>query len=233
MPDPASEIYKRFIKDPMAAAPIVLNNAKSSKINGLPIPNFVAKSYIPKIEKNPAPYLESLKKINPDRVINFIKKNPDIFKGVQNGTNQITSKISSMNKHAQTYITEMQKNGFTLPQVLAMLAVTGGVGVAAQAGLKALKDKHREATLPKNLFGLFDEKNRKTYDQNNANNVQRNMFATGGALGGGTLGLMLPSKIRAPAAVIGAAAGTIAGRMSGKKIVQKDKGYAEFFSGKK
>jgi hypothetical protein len=82
MADSVLDKYNRFITDPMKHAPVLLERAKTMDLKGLPIPGFVARGFIPKIEKNPEPYLESLKKLSPERVQQFIQKNPDLFQGV-------------------------------------------------------------------------------------------------------------------------------------------------------
>jgi len=79
---------KRLLSNPEKYIQSVLGKAKEENINGLPIPNFAAKMYIPKIEKNPAPYIESLKKLDPQKIQSFVEKNPSLFRDVSNGASK-------------------------------------------------------------------------------------------------------------------------------------------------
>ena len=85
--DPAA-IYERVIKDPMGKAPTILGNAKSIGVKGYP--KFVTSPIISKVENNVEEYAKMLPTLNPQKVQEFIKKNPGIFKGVQSSTKSIT-----------------------------------------------------------------------------------------------------------------------------------------------
>jgi hypothetical protein len=138
MDESPSAIYSRFIGDPMKHAPTILGRARQTDLKGLPIPSFLAKAYIPKIQDNPAPYMESLKKVSPDKVIQFIEKNPSLFKGVQNKI--VDNSKTAMNKYAQLYTQELQKNSGILEEIGKYRplkphdALTKGAPVAAGIG---------------------------------------------------------------------------------------------------
>jgi len=70
-------------------------NAKQHKWNipGVPFANTVVQNAIPRIQKNPQPYLESLKKVPKQKVVDIISKNPGAFKMVNN-SNTVQPKIA-------------------------------------------------------------------------------------------------------------------------------------------
>ena len=78
----AAAIYKRVMDDPMGKATTILSNAKSVGVKGYP--KFITSPLISKIEQNVGEYSKKLNGFDPAKVQDFIKKNPNIFKGVQN-----------------------------------------------------------------------------------------------------------------------------------------------------
>jgi hypothetical protein len=82
-------IYKRILENPAKHAPTILGRASSSRLNGLPplTPQPIARAYVRSIDVSTPDKLNSkvdqLKGLNPQKVIDFIGKNPDLFKGVQ------------------------------------------------------------------------------------------------------------------------------------------------------
>jgi hypothetical protein len=70
-------------------------NAKEHKWNipGVPFANTLVQKTLPKIEQNPQPYLDSLKKLPKGRVVDVISKNPDAFKMVNNN-NAVQPKVA-------------------------------------------------------------------------------------------------------------------------------------------
>lgn len=78
------EIINRVMSDPKKHAPTIIGNAKEFGVRGFP--KFIVDMLLPKIEKNLDEYVQKLPSLDPQRVRNFIEKNPKIFEGVKRTT---------------------------------------------------------------------------------------------------------------------------------------------------
>lgn len=58
-------------------------NAQSHSWKGLPVPSFMVRKVLGSAQQNPGPYLNSLKKVPKDKIVDIISKNPEVFKTVQ------------------------------------------------------------------------------------------------------------------------------------------------------
>lgn len=59
-------------------------NAESHSWKGLPVPSFLVRKVLSSAKQNPEPYLNSLKKVPKEKIVDIITKNPEAFKTVQN-----------------------------------------------------------------------------------------------------------------------------------------------------
>jgi hypothetical protein len=98
------DIYSRVMKDPQGYASLLLGRARTQDLNDLPVPQFIAKALIPKIQKNLPHYVEKLKSIDPDRAKRFIERNPQLFEGV-------SINLPDLSKHA---VVKREKNKYVL-----------------------------------------------------------------------------------------------------------------------
>lgn len=58
-------------------------NAGSHSWKGLPVPSFIVKKVLSSAKENPEPYLNSLRKVPTEKIVDIITKNPEVFKTVQ------------------------------------------------------------------------------------------------------------------------------------------------------
>jgi hypothetical protein len=72
-------------------------NASRHSWKGVPVPSFMIKSVLEKAQKNPEPYLRSLKKVNKEKIVDIIQKNPEAFKMV-NSLNSFLPKLAKAEK---------------------------------------------------------------------------------------------------------------------------------------
>ena len=76
----AAAIYQKVLKNPTKNAPGIIENAKQFGVKGFP--KFLVDAIIPKVEKNLDEYVQKVPTFNPQKVQDFIKKNPKIFNSV-------------------------------------------------------------------------------------------------------------------------------------------------------
>ena len=158
----------------------VTNN--TPKIPG--VPGFLVRNVIGKAEKNPEPWLSKLKNVNPDKLNNVIKINPEAFKGVNNNSVASNIKLSYNLKDMGTLKTFLAKQAASKnhPGLWANIrAKKARGGKPAKPGDEAYPDKKNWSKLT----------HKSADDQNGhpvLDTIGAGVVGTGlGALGGGAM----------------------------------------------
>ena len=133
----------------------VTNN--TPKVPG--VPGFLVKNVIGKAEKNPTPWLDKLKNVNPEKINNVIKINPEAFKGVDNNSVASNIKLSYNLKDMHTLKTFLAKQAASKnrPGLWANIrAKRARGGKPAKPGDEAYPDKENWKKLTAKNAGLAD-----------------------------------------------------------------------------
>ena len=148
------------------------------------VPGFLVRNVIGKAEKNPEPWLDKLKNVNPAKLNNVIKINPEAFKGVNNNSVASNIKLSYNLKDMGTLKTFLAKQAASKnrPGLWANIrAKKARGGKPAKPGDEAYPDKKNWSKLT----------HKSADDQNGhpvLDTIGAGVVGTGlGALGGGAM----------------------------------------------